>query len=63
MTTRRLLYSALVLLIVLHQDSWNWDRLRWILGLPAGLVYHLLLCVAVSAVMATLIRLDRRGRG
>ncbi len=59
MTTRRLLYAALALLALLHQDAWNWDTLRWTLGLPTGLLYHIVFCLAVAAVMAALVRLDR----
>jgi hypothetical protein len=61
MMTRRLLYAALALLALLHQDVWNWDALRWTLGLPAGLTYHVGFCLAVSIVMAALVRLDREG--
>jgi hypothetical protein len=59
MTTRRLLYAALALLALLHQDAWNWDTLSWTLGLPAGLFHHIAFCLAVSTVMAALLRLDR----
>ncbi len=59
MTTRRLLYAALALLAVLHQDFWHWDSLRWFAGLPAGLAYHIGFCLVVSGVMLALVRLDR----
>lgn len=41
----------LVLLFVLHNDLWLWDDASTWLGLPAGLTYHILYCVVVSALM------------
>lgn len=60
MKSRRLLYIALAVLFVLHQDFWNWSEPRWLLGLPIGLLHHIVLCLIVSVVMAALLRLDRR---
>lgn len=54
MTRRRwatLLYAALAALYLLHNDIWLWNDSRLWLGLPAGLVYHIGFCVAVSAVL------------
>ena len=53
---RRALYAALIGLLVLHNDFWLWDDSRRILGLPLGLVYHILYCVAASALMALMVR-------
>lgn len=37
------LYVAIVLLTLLHQDFWLWDDPTLVLGfLPAGLAYHVL---------------------
>jgi hypothetical protein len=53
---RRLLYLGLLLLLVVRADFWQWDdgRLWW--GLPVGLTYHVLFCLAVSCWMALLVR-------
>ena len=50
------LILGLLVLFALHQDFWNWQRPEIVLGLPAGLLYHLLYCVAVSIYMALLLR-------
>jgi hypothetical protein len=52
--------TALVLLVffALHQDVWLWRTSRpLVFGvLPAGLAYHAAYTLAVSAVMALLVR-------
>ncbi len=50
-TRRRLLYLTLPLLVVLHGDFWWWHDASTLLGLPIGLSYHILFCLAVSLVM------------
>jgi len=58
MTRRRwasLLYAALAALYLLHNDLWLWNDSRLWLGLPAGLVYHIGFCVAVSAVLGLMV--------
>ena len=58
MTRRRwavLLYAALAALYLLHNDVWLWNDSRLWLGLPAGLVYHIGFCVAVSAVLGLMV--------
>ena len=59
MTSRRLLLASLGLLLVLHQDVWNWAELSWFAGLPTGFAYHLVFCLVVTLLMATLVRVDR----
>ena len=48
------LYLLTMLLIVLHQDFWNWDKVdpRWFGFLPVGLWYHLGYCVAAAVLLA-----------
>lgn len=43
-----------VVLIVLHQDWWNWSSSHplWFGFLPVGLWYQALYCVAASVLMA-----------
>ena len=50
-----LLYAALAALYLLHNDLWLWNDSRLWLGLPAGLVYHIGFCVAVSAVLGLMV--------
>jgi hypothetical protein len=50
-----LLYAALVVLYLLHNDLWLWNDSRLVLGLPAGLAYHVAFCIATSIVLALLV--------
>lgn len=50
------LIPGLLGLFALHQDFWNWQRPELVLGLPAGLLYHLLYCFVVAIYMALLLR-------
>lgn len=56
MNARGVLYAALVLTAVLHQDFWLWNDARMVLGLPVGLTYHVVYCLAVAVLMALLVR-------
>ena len=53
---KRALLALLLVLYLLHNDLWLWDDPRLVLGLPIGLLYHLLYCGAVVVVMALLVR-------
>jgi len=50
-----LLYAALAALYLLHNDLWLWNDSRLWLGLPAGLVYHIGFCFAVSVVLGLMV--------
>lgn len=53
-----LLTGLVLLVIVLHQDSWLWTDKTLVLGfLPIGLVYHILYAFVASATMAVLVKL------
>lgn len=43
-------------LFLLHNDFWLWQQPQLVLGLPAGLIYHLAYCLLVSIVMALFLR-------
>ena len=64
-----LLYLALVALYLLHNDLWLWNDARLVLGLPAGLAYHVGFCIAASVVLTFLVKyawpdhLDRETTG
>ena len=53
---RYVLYGAVGLLYLLHDDFWFRYDPRPILGLPAGLAYHLGYCLVAAALMALLVR-------
>ena len=41
MPKKRIIFIVFVLLLLLHQDSWNWDNANLVLGfMPVGLFYH-----------------------
>ena len=56
MKKRWTLLVALLAAFVLHQDLWFWNDARIVLGLPVGLLYHLLYCFGVSGLMFVLVR-------
>jgi hypothetical protein len=47
---------AVVVLAIVRHDLWWWNDPRLVLGLPIGLTYHVLFCLAVSVVMAFAVR-------
>ncbi len=49
-------YLAILALFVLHNDFWLWNNDRLVAGLPAGLLYHVIYCVAVSSLFLLLVR-------
>jgi hypothetical protein len=53
---RWIVYFAVPVMLVLHQDWWNWDDRRLIFNLPVGLAYHVAFCVAASILMFCLVR-------
>ena len=61
-TMRRSKYilAGSALLLVAHHDFWNWASTSLYLGIPLGLVFHLLLCVAASALFTLLVLVGGR---
>jgi hypothetical protein len=49
------------LLALVRHDLWWWDDPSRVLGLPIGLAYHVLYCVAVAGVMAWIVRANGVG--
>ena len=48
---KAVLYVAIVLLTLLHQDFWLWDDPTLVLGfLPAGLAYHVVYSLLTAAL-------------
>jgi len=50
-----LLYAALVVLYLLHNDLWLWNDSRLVLGHPVGLAYHIGFAVVTSIVLTLLV--------
>jgi hypothetical protein len=47
----KLIWVLVLLLVLLHQDNWNWDNRELIAGLlPVGLAYHVVLSLACAVV-------------
>jgi hypothetical protein len=53
---RIVLFAALAALYLLHNDLWLWEESRLVLGLPAGLTYHVAYCLTAAAALAALVR-------
>jgi len=47
--------AGLPALVLLHDDFWLRDDARIILGLPAGMLYHVFYCLAATGVMMLLV--------
>jgi Protein of unknown function (DUF3311) len=50
-----LLYAALLVLYLLHNDLWLWDDATLVFGLPVGLIYHVGFSLATGAVLTLLV--------
>ena len=65
MTKTNLIYVALIVLGLIHQDFWLWDDATLLFGfLPAGLAYHAFYSLLAALVwyLASEVRLARRHR-
>ncbi len=51
-----LLYTALVILALLHNDIWLWHNPNIMLGLPVGLLYHIAYCVVASLLFIAIVK-------
>ena len=50
-------WVLILLLVVLHQDIWNWTDGRLVLGfMPVGLAYHVGLSIAATVVWLLAVR-------
>ena len=57
MTARRIIVLLAILLAILHQDFWNWDKDTIVLGfMPIGLAYHAFYSVAAATLWAFAIK-------
>ncbi len=55
-TPRWIFYLLLVILYLLHNDIWFWHSPDIVLGLPVGLLYHVLFCIVSSLVFYLLVK-------
>ena len=46
----------LLVLFVAYANFWMWNSDRLVLGVPVNLLYHVLLCVAVSVSLPIVLR-------
>ena len=53
--SRWILYLALFVLYLLHNDLWFWNTPQLALGLPIGLLYHIGFCVVAAILMILLV--------
>jgi hypothetical protein len=54
---KHIVWILVVLLIVLHQDTWLWDDDSLLLGfLPMGMAYHIGISIAASIVWLLAVR-------
>jgi len=53
---RPLLYAALVILLLLHNDLWLWDDASLLLGLPVGMTYHIGYSLAAFLLFLLLVK-------
>jgi hypothetical protein len=49
-------------LLALHQNYWMWADTRLVFGLPVNLLFHLVLCLVMPALMGVILR-PRRSAG
>jgi len=57
MMKKALVYLAVPILYVLHQDWWFWnDEEHRLFGMPIGLTYQALFCLAAATLMFCLVR-------
>ncbi len=54
-TIRWILFAAIPIFYLLHNDFWWWDDPSSFLGLPIGLSYHFLFCLAVAGLMRLMV--------
>jgi hypothetical protein len=53
---RLALYTTLVVMFLLHNDFWLWSDGRIVVGLPVGLLYHIVYAVVTSVLMFLIVR-------
>ena len=61
-TLSRILYVLLVVLFILHNDYWFWQTPQMVLGLPIGILYHILYCIVASLLMFSLVKYTWRDK-
>ena len=55
-TFKWILYYIIILFLILHNDFWFWKSSKIVIGLPIGLLYHILFCLGTSVLMLFLVK-------
>lgn len=55
-TFKWILYSLILLFLILHNDMWFWKSPQIVLGLPIGLLFHILFCLGTSLLMYFIVK-------
>ena len=53
---KAVLYVTLIVLYLLHNDLFLWNDECIVAGLPSGLLYHIVFCIAASVLMFALVQ-------
>jgi len=53
---KTLLFGGLFILFVLHNDLWYWNNAGLPVGIPIGLLYHVVYCLAASLFFIWLVK-------
>ena len=58
MTTKGIIFILFLILLVLHQDFWNWDNANLVFGfMPVGLAYHAGYSLVAATFWAVVIKI------
>lgn len=58
MTKKGIIFILFLILLVLHQDFWNWDNANLVFGfMPVGLAYHAGYSLLAAAFWAVVIKI------
>ena len=59
---RYVLYVAIFLMLIFHQDLWNWNDATLVFGFfPVGFLYHVVFCFLATVLLFLLVRFDWPG--
>ena len=54
---RKLVWTSVILLAILHHDFWFWDDRRLVLGfMPIGLFYHAMFSIVAACLWALAVK-------
>ena len=57
MKNLRVVFIVFVVLAILHQDAWTWDKANLVFGfMPVGLAYHALYSIVAALFWAAVVK-------